>query len=283
MNNIYIYTIATGEYQYYFNYFIDTIKNFYSDYDKTLIVLSDGLNKYNNMYINKCNIKVKHIYNTHPKLLTINKFNMLEDIIKDENTDDDLIFYFDIDTRFGKNEYTESLMIKRLNNDNVVNFSRHPHELYWPEWIIHGNNGIYNDNKYNFDTINKSCSCFTTDKSKHEIITSFLFTKKQPFIKLNSLVNSYIKEDMKRGVIIPLVDEDYINYIWYLQYSNQIDERYINVSDNFFITINKEYENTNDIEYYTDNYSTKKINEFDKTYIFIDQKYLPNIKKKNQE
>ena len=91
-----IYYIATNVYINGFESFIENIYNFFPDYKKTIIVLSDSLKHYNNKHINGIKIKVKNI--THFPWPTITLFKHF--LIKENLENFDYICYCNADLHY---------------------------------------------------------------------------------------------------------------------------------------------------------------------------------------
>lgn len=238
----YIFTISTGIYCNHFENFKNTINNFYPNDKKKLIVFSDQLNDYDKINIGNTYIEIISIPSIVYTSILLNKFNFIIWYCKEHNiNDNELIYYFDIDTYF----YTDiNIGLHYLNNyineHDAVIFSNHPinliNKMYDYRRYVHGyiyeenDNGIQSNvfNDYSFakyDLINKDC------------ITSFFAGTLENIIKLNNKFNDIYYSILKNDRAIPnYCDEDIVNYIWLKQLLNEYDE-YVYVTDINFINI----------------------------------------------
>ena len=127
----YIFTIATNIYIEYFENFKNSINNFYTNEDKTLIVFSNKLQEYNNCQEGKTKIKIISIPNLLYTSILLNKFNFIEWYCENNNIkENEIIYYFDIDTLFYNNELGQEYLQNIINeNKDKVIFSEHPISL----------------------------------------------------------------------------------------------------------------------------------------------------------
>ena len=245
MEKIGIFYIATSIYKEYFNmYFLPSMKNLFPDDKKELIILSDGLEEYNNKFIDNFNIHVENIINFPYPIINLVKFQLIEYYAKKYNIN--IILYFDADTIiFNKSNYFwENLKHKIINSDNLI-CSYHPHYLY-NKLFDFTKNIFFPFNE--FDSKSLKIDYYKLRNNKNYIMTSF-FMGKYEYIKLYSeKIYDYAKIGLANTFIrcIPwFSDETYLNII------NQKEGNKI-IMDNY-ITINP-------YTLYSDKYKDKNIN-----------------------
>lgn len=177
-----IFTIATSTYKRYITtYFLPSIHNFFKDYDKELIIFSDGLQEYDNMVYDHLFIKVKHIYNLYPFDIQFNKFNFINGEI-DTIAETDLCFYIDSDTMFKENKKAEEQIFKEYKDDKII-CTTHPLDIY-AAYFTDG----YNEYRQRYlDKSTCGSLAFTPNIDKRDLITSFIIFNKKSF-------NNFFKE-----------------------------------------------------------------------------------------
>ena len=278
----YIFTIATNVYTEYFDNFKNSINNFYPDDDKTLIVFSNELQEYNNYQIGKTLIKIVSIADLLYTSILLNKFNFIEWYALDNKLDNNqLIFFFDIDTYFYNNcEYVQNELENIINEhiDSVI-ITNEPDNLYIKQnnidRFMHGY--VYND-----DDLNIKEPCIFSDYSfaKYNLFyrdcrTSFFCGTIKSIKNLNLIYTEYYKKILKADRLIPcMCDEDIVNYIWLKQLTGEIIEQYIYVTDNSIVNINKKEINNKD--YYVNMSEIDdqiKLNEEYMKFLIVNQKY----------
>ena len=242
----YIFTIATNVYTEYFYNFKNSINNFYPGEDKTLIVFSNKLQEYSNWQIGNTKIEVISIPNLFYTSINLNKFNFIEWYALNNQLDDDqLVFFFDIDTWFYDNN---KFALNNLNNiietnkDKVI-FSNHPYNLY----IKQNNISMYMHGYiYNKDFIDPIEPKIFSDYSfsEHNLwcqdcITSFFCGTIKSIKNLNIIFTNYYKDIIHSDRVIPQIcEEDITNYILFKQLLGEINKQYIYVTDDPIININ---------------------------------------------
>ena len=276
----YIFTIATNVYTSYFENFKNSINNFYPGEDKTLIVFSNKLQEYNNWQIGNTKIEVISIPNLFYTSINLNKFNFIEWYALNNNLDDDqLVFFFDIDTYFyHKTDYNFDNLNRIINyHQTSVIFSNHPFNLY----IKQNNIAMYMHGYiYNKDFIDPIEPKIFSDYSfsEHNLwcqdcITSFFCGTIKSIKNLNTIFTNYYKDIIHSDRVIPQIcEEDIVNYIWIKQLLYQIQNQYIYVTDEPIININ-----ANDIANINKT-SVFKGCDIDGSLLIVNQKYNVDIK-----
>lgn len=280
----YIFTIATGVYYEFFNNFKNSINNFYPNEDKKLIVFSNKLQEYNNWKIGNTFIEIIDIPNMLYTSINLNKFNFIEWYCESKHVNDnDLVYYFDIDTYFYKDSINSQNILDNIikEHNNSVIFSNHPYNLF----IKNKNIGMYLhgliDNK-NFvpPTLPKIFNDYSFAKYNlwcRDCITSFFVGKLSSIKKLNKKFIDYYKEIIHTDKVLPeFREEDIVNYIWFKQLINDITEQYIYVTDDSLINCIYELENKTQI------YAFDQLIDIDNYDFICNQKYNVKIKKPAQ-
>lgn len=278
----YIFTLATNGYAEYFENFKKSINNFYPNEDKTLIVFSNKLEEHNEWQIGNTKINIINIPNLLYTSIVLNKFNFIEwYAIINKLDDNQLIFFFDIDTYFYNDcEHAQNELTNIINEHiNSVIFTNELDNLYIKQNNInrymHGY--VYNDDDLNIKEPKIFSDYSFSDHNLwcRDCRTSFFCGTIKSIKKLNIIYTEYYKEILHTDRIIPYIyDEDMINYIWLKQLIGEINEQYIYVTDNSLININKKeidnknyYINTSDIN------DQIKLNEEYVQFLICNQKY----------
>lgn len=279
---IYIFTLATNIYCKFFENFKNSINNFYPDKDKKLIVFSNSLQEYNKFQIQNTIIEVIDIPNILYTSIEMNKFNFILWYCKNNNIhDDEIVYYFDIDTYFYKNLEAQNLLLQEIKDkSNLVLFSNHPTNINNKyndndiTFIVHGYINEFNDNGLQ-SSLYKDYSFVQNNLKNKDCIASFFVGSIKSIKLLNQIFNRYFKNILKFDRVLPLYfDEDIINYIWLQQLTNKISEQYVYVSENNFININKnEIDNINIFhDYLFENNSQIDVSNIC-NYFIVNQKY----------
>ena len=283
---LYIFTIATNQYSSFFENFKNSINNFYPQENKKLIVFSNKLQEYNNITIGKTNIEIISIPDLLYSSILLNKFNFINWYCKDHDIpDNQIIYFFDIDTYFYNNEFGQKYLKQELENHlDLVLFSSHLYNLvnknedlgYYV--FVHGFFNNRNDNGGIQPQIFNDYS-FTKYKylPNQDIITSFFCGTINSIKNLNNKYTELYKEILHSDRILPnYLDEDICNYILLGQLLNKLDKSYIFVPENNLINFNvEELDNKNRYKYNTyDNLIKEEYNK----YLIINQKYNISIK-----
>lgn len=103
-SHIGIYYISTGIYNNSFNDFLLSLNNFFPGVKKTIILLSDQLNKYDNYIDDINNINIKYVYLQHQMWPMITLFKMTT--ILENKGNYDYVFYFNANSILLKSDYS---------------------------------------------------------------------------------------------------------------------------------------------------------------------------------
>jgi len=211
-SNILVFYIATSVYKEYFKtYFIKTVTNLFPNDDKTIILISDGLEEYDNMKLDlHTKIVRKEIIDFPYPIINLCKFQIVEHYAKGYNTD--IIMYFDADSLiFSKDdEFWENLKDQMIEQYyERMFFSYHPHYLYNKDFIF--------GREYFFPKrgqVNISNIWNLIMKHKCYIMTSFFMCSPKALHYFVERVYELSKLDLREIRQIPeLSDETYINVI----------------------------------------------------------------------
>ncbi len=273
MKNIGLIYMATSVYKNYFENFLNTVRFLFPNDYKVLIVISDGLQEYNNTIFKDTKIYVKDVVDLPYPILTGCKFRFVTRYAKEFNFD--YIMYFDSDTIILEKpiEFWESL--KQKMNTGKLLCSLHPHYLYTPNRdfyepfiVSNPNSAGYVDAKY-------------INERRSYIMTSFIAGKYDIVKYFDDKVYNMFGKDMSTLRWIPLYpDEAYLNKLYisenvFENNNNMLLERYITINPYLYEYVPER-----------DNGDIHKNNfpEYDDT-IFLNQKYDITIKeiKKNNE
>ena len=280
-----IYYIATGIYKNDFTRFLLSVKNFFPENKKTIVLISDGLNQYDG-YINKeNNISIKHVtIIDYPwPINTLFKMKYIADNIIDA----DYSFYF--------NANADILPIKTyewFDKDNLI-------LAYHKDWF---NNDCHT---YKFcepymDNPNSVSYIGTTDYTY--VQGAFFGGPTKKVLEMCKSVNDMITIDLQNNIIPRFHDETYLNKYNYL-YDNAyivnvlISEIWndknnlVNIESTQFILLHENIYNlkvnnkTNKYEYFIPANCLKSLYNYDNIYDYAEtykSNYISNNKKKNK-
>lgn len=282
----YIFTIATNIYIEYFENFKNSINNFYTNEDKTLIVFSNKLQEYNNCQEGKTKIKIISIPNLLYTSILLNKFNFIEWYCENNNIkENEIIYYFDIDTLFYNNELGQEYLQNIINeNKDKVIFSEHPISLINKNLnsyiFCHGYLQNFGDNNTPQSKVLNDYS-YTTPiyLLNYDIITSFFAGTLQSIKTLNIKYTEIYKDIMHNDKVVSnYYDEDICNYILLKELRNEYDVEYIYKNTNEFNLININSIDLNNIMQCCFLGQTFNINNEHSKYLICNQKYNVNRK-----
>lgn len=208
MKHLVIYYVCTADYKLFFEDFNTSIKNFYPEFNRTIIIISDGLSEYNNYYDEEYNIhyKVKYIPHYPWPINTLFKMKY----INDHKIDCDYAFYFNADLMFNE----QILNYKDFFNLELLNVSRHGNCEYY------GNDEFDYDNKY-YDRgqVENSMSYIP---NKYTYVSGAIFGgNAKIFYEMCNDIDTYVEIDLKNRIIPIWHDESYLNK-WCYVYKDKI-------------------------------------------------------------
>lgn len=203
MKHIAIYYIATDKYKEAFNYFKQDLKYFYPNFRKTIIILSDGLEEWDNVIENNITYKVYHIDHFTWPIIALFKMKY----IYDHRIDCDYVCYFNADLQYNKDYFDPELSILDLNKLNVT---EHSYAYYYNRKY---DNDLFYDMK--IDEIYKkflseNSVSWIDDKYKY-IQACFFFGPSDIVYEMCNDINDMINTDLKINVIPKYHDESYLN------------------------------------------------------------------------
>lgn len=264
-----IFYIATSVYKNYFDNFINTVKYVFPNKEKDLIILSDGLDEYNNKIIDNIHIYVEHIIDYPYPLINLCKFQTIYNYAIKYNIDK--ILYFDADSIIFEKDDNFWNYVESLLNTNKLICSYHPHYLYNNDIIFHNDGFIYND-----QSLGVYCDPKFIYDNKCYIMSSFFMGSFQSLEYVYKQIYDMTSKDLRNFRWIPwFSDEAYLNAL-------NVNDNIINNKETIyldkFITINPYHFNN----VYFDNNDIYHNNFNEYNTIFINQKYDINIKEKKR-
>lgn len=197
MNKIGIYYISTGNYKNYFPKYLSSINNFFPQFEKDLLILSDGLKEYDGKEINNCNIKVIHIEDFPWPLNTLLKTQYFSKY-KLEN---EIICYFNGNAVFYEkgNKYYENLLKKIEDNKFICS----KHTAKGDEYSNFECLSLLEDNPRSISYIG--------NKNYMYVQGGFLISKNVMFYQYCNEVNEMLSVDLRNKVMPRWDDETYFN------------------------------------------------------------------------
>lgn len=278
---IYVFTIATNSYvKYIEEFFIPSFANLMKGEEKTLIIFSNLLSNYDGMKGTNFNVKVEHIYDLYFYDLVLNKYNLINQYINENNIkDDDIVFFFDADTIFYDNEKCKNY-IKEVISDNKVHFSINPHYFYFKFF-----------SKENKTKRRSSYSLLDFIHTKDDISAALMFGYVSAFKKFYDKFHSVILKifdsvKTKGELVLPMFPEEY-----YINYINNVTDDIIN-GKKLYIIPNVHIYNTTGIPTadmrcinigFDENNRDIVINSLEDYHLLCNQKFLYNYKALNKD
>jgi hypothetical protein len=274
--NIVIIYIATSIYKEYFKkYFVNTVTNLFPNDNKTLILISDGLNEYNNKTLDEhTKIEQYDIIDFPYPIINLCKFQIVEKYLS-KHPEANILLYFDADTLIYEkdNVFWENLKFNIIKQyPKKMFFSYHPHYLY--------NKDFNFGQTYFFPQIGETyldnCHNIIMEKQCY-IMTSFFMCNTSVIHYFSERIYNMSKLDLKNFRRIPeLSDETYINII---NLQDNILDNKNNIYLENYITINP---------YIYGNYPEKQIDDIyinnfpEINSIFINQKFDIKLKEEKR-
>ena len=280
-----IYYIATGIYKNDFTRFLLSVKNFFPENKKTIVLISDGLNQYDGYIDKENNISIKHVtIIDYPwPINTLFKMKYIADNIIDA----DYSFYF--------NANSEILPIKSyewFDNDNLI-------LAYHKDWF---NNDCHT---YKFcepymDNPNSTSYIGTTNYTY--VQGAFFGGPTKKVLEMCKCINDMITIDLQNNIIPRSHDETYLNKYNYLYDNAYITNVLIseiwndknnlfNIDDTQFILLHENIYNlkvnnkASKFEYYIPHQFLKPLYNYDYIYDYKEtykSNYIENTKTKNK-
>ena len=220
----------TGVYTAYFDSFINTLNNFLPNVEnKSVIIVSDALEKYNNKYINGFHINISPISNFPYPTINKHKYQILNDAI--EVYEYDYIAYFDADTIFLKrsNEFWNKM--KNLIESNKIINTLH---IYYNENELAEYDGKI-DKRFNININPKYfygdatiCDFDFINSHNNWIIASMFIMPTSDLKDVSEkicLLNRKNEREWLRTLKFP--EETMYNLIYYFDYLNDNIDRYV--------------------------------------------------------
>lgn len=266
-----VFFLATSVYKEYFENFKESLKNLFpNDFEKHLIIMSDGLEEYDNTKIGNFDVHRVEVIDYPYPLVPMNKFQMVSKYMKDYDLDYAMFFDADSIILEKDDKFWKSLRAKLLSGRMLC--SGHPHYLYQPErdmfepFVISREDSVgYMDPK-------------VLNEHRSYIITSFFAGDKNVIDKYAKKIYSMIGQDLSNIRWMPhYVDEAYLNTIYVndVILGNDKDilkEKYITINPYEF----GDYPERDNGDIHKNNFP-----EYDNT-IFINQKYNTELKNKKK-
>lgn len=270
MKNIGLVYMATSVYKNYFENFLESLKFLFPEDNKTLIVISDGLQEFNEKTINGVKIYVKDVVDLPYPFLPCCKFRFVTRYTKEFNFD--YIMNFDSDTIILEKPIEFWNKLKDKLETGKLLMTQHPHYLYTPDRHFYEPFIVSNP-----DSIGYIDAAYINDRHSY-IMTSF-FAGKYDIIKyFDNQIYYMLGRDMDNLRWIPrFPDEAYMNKLY-------ITENVLNNNDNIllekYVTINPyiygDFPERDNGDIHTNNFP-----EFDDT-IFMNQKYDVSLKQEKK-
>lgn len=269
-----IFWLGTSVYKNYFDEFSKSLTNLFpnGEFEKELVILSDGLQEYDGKQMFGCNVQTIEIIDYPYPLVTANKFQTVSHYMKKLNLDYGVFFDSDTIILEKSPEFWKSLKEKIISGKILC--SSHPHYLYDRNYVIHPFLRIHNEfsKAYVDHTI--------IDSNKSYIISSFFAGSYKIITEYADKIYKMLGADLTSLRWMPnCVDEAYFNKIYV---DEAISEGHTNMLKEPYITMNP-YFHVGSHERSNENIYENNFPECDT--IFMNQKYnleIKNIKKTNQ-
>lgn len=191
MKKLGIYYIATSNYKDGFDTFRKSIKYFMPNVEKTIIVLSDGLQEFNLINSENVNIIVHKIEHLPWPLITLLKFHY---IYKYKSENFDYICYCNADLQFNTNCFNYHF------NENKINLCAH---------VNSHNFEVIDDFKFEYNK-NKNSMSYIENSYKY-CMGGFIYGPNRLFIDMCKDIINMIDKDLLNNIIAERHDESYLN------------------------------------------------------------------------
>lgn len=185
-----IYYIATSQYKQGFEHFRKSIRGFLPEYQKTIVVLSDGLAEYDGLREDGIDYRVYHIDHFPWPLITLLKMRYILDHIDDAF---DYICYFNGNLQANQNVSSSWLRLDKMN------VSRHTFSS--PDEVVDGEK---------FATIQHDSEAYI-DKPYAYVHGGFFIAPAHIARKMCKDVCAMMEKDLLRNIIPQWHDESYLN------------------------------------------------------------------------
>ncbi len=193
MKHLVIYFIATSRYKRGFISFKESLKYFFPEMRKTVIILSDGLENWNNKEEFDITYKVFHVDHFYWPIITLFKMKY----ILDHRQDCDFVCYFNADLQFNPDYKTPLSKILDLTKLNLTR-----HGWHYDDTLYDGS--IFANN------INEESLAFISHEYTY-VQACFFFGPKEIVYKMCKDVSNWVKLDLMKNIIPQWHDESYLN------------------------------------------------------------------------
>lgn len=206
-----IYFIATSSYKDGLALFIKNIHLFLPQMEKKVIVLSDGLEEYNDKEINGVKYKVYHIDHYHWPVCALFKLSY---ILNHFDFDADYICYFNANLQVSPlfSKYEDVFDLTKINMSYHANLGEN----------------VSNFKCLSLDDDNPKSKSYIGNANYKYIQSGFFIGPKDLLYKACIDIDNWLKEDLKNNIIPKWHDESYLNK-WCLVYHNLVHKgRFMN-------------------------------------------------------
>lgn len=191
MEKLGIYYIATSNYKEGFEHFRDKIRHFMPDVQKTIVVLSDGLQGYNLVNTENVNVVVHKIEHLPWPLVTLLKFHH---IYNHRNDEFDYVCYCNADLQFNENCLNYNF------NKDKINLSAHVNS--------HGFEIVDN---FKFAYYKNQNSTSYIESNYKYCMGGFVYGPNKLFMQMCKDIIKMIDKDLMNNIIAERHDESYLN------------------------------------------------------------------------
>ena len=193
MKHLVIYFIATSKYKEGFKYFKENLRYFFPDMRKTIVILSDGLENWNNVVEEDISYKVFHIDHFYWPIIALFKMKY----ILDYKQDCDFVCYFNADLQFNPNY---KIPLSEVLDLTKLNLTRH--SWHYDDTLYDGNIFAYN--------IDRRSLAFISHEYTY-VQSCFFLGPAEIIYKMCHDISNWVKLDLKKNIIPQWHDESYLN------------------------------------------------------------------------
>lgn len=196
MKHLAIYYIATSNYKEGFKYFKQNLEYFYPEMQKTVIILSDGLDEWDNVTEGNISYKVRHIQHMPWPIVTLFKMNY----ILEHKIDCDYVCFMQSNLRINKDyDYNSSRI-----DLSKLNLTRHAYAKNTKNNIVELDGYTYAPN------INKDSVAYI-HKPYTYVQAGFFIGPSDIVYAMCDSVSKMVEIDLRHNIIPKWHDESYLN------------------------------------------------------------------------
>lgn len=201
-----VYYIATGDYKKLFPEFLDSLQNFFPEWDKVVKVISDGLEKYADYEKGRVKVELCPRINDYPwPVVTLYK---MWHVVQNYDETCDYACFMNGNATI----YPHAIDVFDLDKITVSYHSFNAKARPYDPW--------------KYINLNPESSAYLENETYEYVQGGFFFGKNDAIHEMCRDITRMVFRDTNRSIIAQWHDESYLNK-WCVEHEDQVDKKYI--------------------------------------------------------